>query len=72
MDRLASNTLDGSMLVDRFANDVHDAAQHVTTHRNLDGRPSVNDLLTPNKTFGIIHSNCTDRILAQMGGDLKD
>ncbi len=72
MDQLASNTLDGSTLIDRFANDVHDAAQRVTTHGNLDGRPSVNDLLTPNKTFGTIHGNCTDRILTQMGGDLKD
>ena len=64
--------VDATTLVDRFANDVHDAAQRVTTHGNLDGRPSVNDLLTSNKTLGTIHGNCTDGVLAQMGRDLKD
>jgi hypothetical protein len=72
VDRLASNTLDRTTLVDRFTNDVHDAAQRVTTHGNLDGRPSVNDPLTPNKTLGTIHGNRTDGVLAQMGSDLKD
>jgi hypothetical protein len=72
MDRLASNALDGPTLVNRFANDVHDTAQCVTTHGDLDGRPSINDLLTPNKTLGTVHSNSTDRVLAQVGSDLKD
>jgi hypothetical protein len=38
----------------------------------LDGRPGVNNLLTPNKTLGTVHGDSTDRVLAQVGSDLKD
>ena len=51
MDWLASNTLDWSMLINRFTDDIHDAAQRVMTHGDLDGGPSINDPLTVNKTL---------------------
>ena len=51
MDWLVSNTLDRSMLIDRFTNVIHDAAQRVMTHRDLDGGPSINDPPTANKTL---------------------
>jgi hypothetical protein len=38
----------------------------------LDGGPGVHDLLTTNETLGTIHSDCTDRVLAQVGSDFKN
>jgi hypothetical protein len=72
VDWLSSNTLDGTTLVNGFTNHIHDAAKSVTANRNLNGGSGVDDLMTPNKTFGTIHSNGTDRVLAQVGGDFKD
>ena len=43
----------------------HDAAQGVTSHGDLDGRPGVNDPLTPRETPSTINSNGADRVLAQ-------
>jgi hypothetical protein len=72
MNWLASNALNWATLINGFTNDVHDAAQGVATHGDLDGRPSVNNFLTPNETLGTIHGNGTDRVFAQVGRDLKN
>ena len=72
MDRHASNTLDRTTLIYGFSNNVHDAAESITTNRDLNGGPGVDVFLATNKTLGTIHSDCTDRVLAQVGSDLKD
>jgi hypothetical protein len=71
VDWLASDTLDGTTLVNGFTDDIHDASQSLTANGDFDGGSGVNNFLTSNKTLGTIHGNCTDSVLAQMGGDLK-
>jgi len=72
MDRHASNTLDRTALVYGLANDVHDTAESITANGDLNGGPGVHDFLATNETFGTIHSNGTDRVLAKMGGNLQN
>lgn len=43
-----------------------------TIDGDLDGRPQVDDLSTPNKALGIVRGDGTNEVLGQMGSDLKD
>ena len=72
MDGAELVALDGAALVDGLANDVHDAAERLAADRNTDGRASVDDLLATDETLGTVHGNGTDRVLAEVGGDLED
>ena len=64
--------LDGTTLVNRLANDVHDAAEGGLADRDLDGGTGVDDLLPTDETLGTVHGNGADRVLTQVGGNLKN
>lgn len=72
MDGAKLDTIDWTALVDGFADDVHDTAEGCGTDRNTDGGASVDDLLPTDETFGTVHGNGADRVLAKMGGNLED
>ena len=72
VDRGKFDTLNGTPLVDWLTNDVHDTAQSTLSNRNPDGSTSVYDLLSTNETFGAVHSNGSNRVLAEVSSDLED
>eukprot|EP00967_Tisochrysis_lutea_P158178 scaffold322628_cov30-Tisochrysis_lutea.AAC.3 len=53
-------------LVDRLADDVHDAAEHTIADRDLDRVLHVDHFLAANETLGGIHRNRADCVLAQV------
>ena len=63
---------DRAALVDRLADDVHDAAERLGADRNLDLRAGVVDLLTAGQTLGGVHRDGADDVLAEVLGDLED
>ena len=64
--------LDRAGLVDRLADDVHDAAQALVADRNRDRGAGVGDRLAADQAFGRVHGDGADRVLAEMLGDLED
>jgi len=60
--------LDGSSLVDRLSNDVHDASEGFGSDGNLDGASGVLDLLATNQSFGSVHSNGAHGVLSKCMG----
>ena len=72
MDREELDALDGTTLVNGLANDVHDATEGGGTDGDTDGGAGVDDLLATDETLGTVHGNGTDRVLAEVSGDLED
>ena len=72
MDRGKLDTLDGTPLVNWFTNDVHDTTQSTLSDGDPDGSTSVYNLLATDETLGTVHSNSSDRVLAEMSSDLED
>ena len=64
--------LDGTTLVNRLTNDVHNAAESGLADRDLDGGTGVDDLLPTDETLGTVHGNGADRVLTEMGRDLEN
>ena len=64
--------LDGTTLVHGLTNDVHDTAEGTGTDGDLNGKTSVDDLLTTNETLGTLHGNSSDSVLTQVLGDLEN
>jgi hypothetical protein len=72
MDWRELDTHDRTTLVNGLANDVHDTTESTLSDGDLNWGTSINNLLATNETFCTIHSNGSDRVLAEMGGNLKD
>ena len=66
------DALDGTTLINGLTNDVHDTTESSGTDGNPDGCASINDLLATNETLCTVHGNGTDRVLAEVSGDLED
>src|SRR5690606_19171396 len=58
--------LDRAALVNRLADDVHDTAEGFRTDRHADRIARIDHFLTANQTFGRIHGNRPDGVLAKM------
>ncbi len=71
MDRALLGGLDRARLIDRLAHHVHDAAQGLVADRHGDRLASVHDLLPAHQTFGRVHGDGADRVLAEMLGDFE-
>ena len=61
--------VNGTPLVDWVTNDVDDSAEGLLAHGDLDGRSSVDDWLSTDKTLGTVHGNGTDGVLSQVLGN---
>jgi hypothetical protein len=72
VNRAELDALDGTTLVNGFANNVHDAAESSGTNRDLNGGTSVDNLLATDETFRTVHSNGTDGVLTEMWRNLKN
>ena len=72
MDRGLQTTLHRALLIDRLTNHIQNTAQSARTDRNHDGGTSVLNLLPTNKSFGGLHGNSTNSVLAEMLGYLQD
>jgi hypothetical protein len=63
--------LNRSLLIDRLADDVQDAAKGARADRNHDRSAGINNLLTTGQTLGSLHTNGADSVLTQVLGNLK-
>lgn len=54
---------DGTPLINRLPDDIHNPAQGLGTHWNSDGGTSVQNLLSTDQTLSTIHSNGTHCVL---------
>ena len=70
VDRRPLGRLDRTGLVDRLADDVHDAAEHFGADRHRDRRAGVLDRLAADEAVGGVHRDAADRVLAEVLGDL--
>ena len=64
--------VDWATLVNRLTNDVHNAAEGAVADWDLDGVTSVFDALATDQTFGTVHGDATDGVLAKMLCDFED
>ena len=71
VDRAAALHRDGASLVDRFADDVHDAPERAFADRNRDRAAGVGDFLPAHETFGNVHGDAAHRVLAKLLGDFE-
>jgi hypothetical protein len=58
--------VDGSSLIDGLTNDVHNATKGSRADGHSDGGTSILDLLATNQTISVVHSNCTDNVVAEV------
>jgi hypothetical protein len=63
---------DRAALVDRLADDVHDAAERLGADRHADLRAGGADRLAAGEAVGRVHGDGADRVLAEVLGDLED
>ena len=63
---------DRAALVDRLADDVHDAAERLRADRHADLRAGGGDPLAAGQAVGRVHRDGADDVLAEMLGDLED
>ena len=63
--------LDRAGLVDRLADDVHDAPERLVADRHRDRLAGVGHLLAAHQAFGGVHGDGAHRVLAQMLRDLE-
>lgn len=54
---------DWSSLINRLANDVHDPAERLGSHRDSDGGTSIQNLLATHQTLSTVHSNSANSVL---------
>ncbi len=71
VDRVAGLGLDRAALVDRLADYVDDAAQHLAADRNGDGVAGIGDFQTADQAVGGVHGDGAHRFLAQMLRNLE-
>ena len=67
----ARRGLDRTGLVDRIADHVDDAAEHLVADRHRDRRAGVGALLAADQTLGGVHRDGADGVLAEVLGDLE-
>ena len=72
MDRGRHVAADRAALVDRLADDVHDAAERLRTDGNADLRSGRLDRLAAGQAVGRVHRDGADDVLAEVLGDLED
>jgi hypothetical protein len=72
MDRIGLLRSNRAALVDRFADDVDDAAQRLRSNRHVDRRARVLDFLAAHKTFGRVHRDAAHRAFAEMLRDFEN
>ncbi len=72
VNRQFRRCLNRSAFVDRFADDVEDAAERLRSHRHHDRRTGIADFLAANETFGRVHRDAADGVLAEMLGHFQD
>src|SRR3546814_5942968 len=58
--------------VDRFTDDVQDAAKRLGTYRHGNLRTRVTDFLTAGQAVGAVHGNGADSVLAKMLSHFKN
>src|SRR3546814_107084 len=63
---------DGTPFVDRFTDDVQDAAKRLGTYRHGNLRTRVTDFLTAGQAVGAVHGNGADSVLAKMLSHFKN
>ena len=61
----------GPRLVDRLADDVHDAAERLVADRHRDRRAGVGHLLAAHQAFGRVHGDGAHGVLAEVLGDFE-
>src|SRR5690606_28710352 len=71
VDRTSLNAVNRTFFVDRLTDDVDDAAEHLRADRNRDRSARVDDSLTTNQTFGRVHSDGADDVLAEVLRNLE-
>ena len=71
MDRAVFGRLDGTLLVDRLADDVEDAPQRAVADRDLDRLAGIGDLRAAHEAFGRIHRDGAHGGFAQVLRDLE-
>jgi hypothetical protein len=71
VDRAVHRRLDRALLVDRRADDVHDAAQRAGSDRRQDRAARVGDRLAAGQALGGVHGDGADHVLTQVLGDLE-
>ena len=64
--------LDRTQIVDRFPDNVHDAAQGLRPHGHGDRATGIHHFLAADQAVGNVHGDRAHRRLAQMLGDLED
>ena len=62
---------DRAGLVDRLADDVHDAAERAGADRHRDRRAGVGDGLAAHEALGRVHGDAAHRALAELLRDLE-
>ena len=65
MNRIALAGFDRTLLVDRFADDVHDTTQRLRSDRHRNWRAGVGDFLAADHAIGDVHGDAADGALAQ-------
>ena len=71
MDRQSLLVADRTALVDRFTDDIQDAAERLGTNRHLDRAAGVDRLLATHQAVGRVHGDRANLGLAQMLGNLE-
>ncbi len=72
VDRHRHVAADRAALVDRLTDDVHDAAEGLGTDGHADLAAGGGDALAAGQTFGRVHGDRADDVLAKMLGDFED
>jgi hypothetical protein len=72
MDGPANFTRNGTLLINRLTNNVHNTAQSFTANRDSDRRSSVDDRLATSETVSGLHGNAADGLITSVLGNLKN
>ena len=72
VDRGGHVAADRAALVDRLADDVHDAAERLRADRHADLRAGGGDALAAGQAVGRVHGDRADDVLAEVLGDFED
>ena len=67
-----SRCLDRAFFIDRLADDVDDAAEHLGPTGTEDRRTGVGDCLAANQTFGRVHGDAAHGVFAEMLGHFEN
>ena len=72
VDGAGAVRVDRAGLVDRLADDVHDAAERTLAHRHQDRLAGVGHGLAAGQAFGDVHGDAAHGVLAEMLGHFED